>query len=60
MLTTVCGIGALVLIWVLYPKPFDYQGAIKSNFVFLQVQPSPLQSLPACLCAQFALCLSPY
>lgn len=36
VLTTVCGIGALVLIWLLYPKPFDYSGAIRNNFVFLQ------------------------
>lgn len=51
VLTTVCGIGALVLIWVLYPKPFDYQGAIRSNFVFLQVRPTSLQSLLLRLCA---------
>lgn len=37
MLTTVCGIGALVLIWLLYPKPFDYPGAVKDSLTFMQV-----------------------
>jgi len=36
VLTTVCGIGALVLIWLLYPKPFDYPGAVKDSLTFMQ------------------------
>lgn len=37
MLTTICGIGALVLIWLLYPKPFDYPGAVNDSLTFMQV-----------------------
>ena len=30
------GIAALVLIWLLYPKNFDYPGAITDNVTFYQ------------------------
>ncbi len=32
------GVAALVLIWLLYPKGFDYPGAIADNVTYFQVR----------------------
>jgi len=55
VLTTVCGIGALVLVWLLYPKPFDYPGAVKDSLTFLQAS----RRLVICRSSKLLRCRSP-
>ena len=38
ILSFVCGIGALVIVWLLYPKDIAYGTALKDSYLFYNAQ----------------------
>jgi hypothetical protein len=48
-LSFLVGVAALVLIWLLYPKDFDYTGAVADNVTYFQVRfPLPWAGSAVC------------
>jgi cellulose synthase/poly-beta-1,6-N-acetylglucosamine synthase-like glycosyltransferase len=39
-LSWLCGIAAIVLLWLVYPKPYSYNEALTQNFMFMESQQS--------------------
>lgn len=53
------GVAALVLIWLLYPKDFDYTGGIADNVTYFKVSlPHAASLCTSAICAGFCLQLA--